>query len=214
MAEEPTRDRDNVASNRANVYYALARALDPPANWSHDLPGLLAGALEAIPGHLAELGQKLESRAVEILEDGEQAAVDHAKLFLGPFEILAAPWATFYLENETQLMGTTSQYVAQKFADAGLGPSEGLKDAPDHVTHELEFMYYLAFNEATTGENEWSERRESFWREHLGRWLPLFADALVQARVDPFYGVVAEALKELCVIENEAMENAPDGTFR
>lgn len=205
MPEQSTTLRDPVAGSRANVYYALARALDPPRNWNQDLPDLLAEALAAMPEPLAELGQRMSAQIAGILKDGEQAAIDHAKLFLGPFEILAAPWASFYLEDEPRLMGVTSEYVAESYAGAGLAPSEELKDAPDHVTHELEFMYYLAFSEATTGDAIWSERQVRFWREHLGRWLPRFADAVLRARVDSFYGTLAEALKALCVVENEAL---------
>jgi TorA maturation chaperone TorD len=175
MPEQINVALDPVASSRANVFYVLARALEPPRTWDEDLPGLLVSSFGAMPEPLPELGAKLYSQVAEILGDREQAAIDHAKLFLGPFEILVAPWASFYLEEEPRLMGPTSHYAARAYADAGLAPGEKLKDAPDHVTHELEFMYFLAFSEATTGDPAWTDRQDLFWQEHLGRWLPKFA---------------------------------------
>ncbi len=194
MLEQRNVPLDPVASSRANVFYALARALEPPRSWHADLPGLLASTLGAMPEPLPKLGARLSCQVSEILEDRQQAAIDHAKLVLGPFEILAAPWASFYLEEEPRLMGPTSLYAARAYADAGLAPGEKLKDAPDHVTHELEFMYFLAFSEATTGDSVWIDRQAVFWREHLGRWLPKFAEALADAAVHPFYRTLAETL--------------------
>jgi TorA maturation chaperone TorD len=205
MTEQPISVLDSVAASRANVYYALARALEPPRNWKADSPQLLAGAMAAMPEPLPELGERLASQVADLLEDREQVEVAHAKLFLGPFKILVAPWACYYLEDGPKLMGPTSHYAAQAYADAGLAPNEKLKDTPDHVTHELEFMYYLAFSQATTEDTVWQDRQVRFWREHLGRWLPRFADALAEAAVHPFYDMLAETLKGVCALEAEEL---------
>ena len=211
MAEQPIRVLDSAAATRANVYYGLARALEPPKNWQADLPQLLAEVLAAMPEPLPELGERLASQVDHLLEDREQAGVAHARLFLGPFEILAAPWATFYLEDEPKLMGPTSQYAARAYAEAGLAPGEKLKDTPDHVAHELEFMYYLAFNQATTEDAVWEDRQMRFWREHLGRWLPKFAEAVTNAAVHPFYNALAATIEGICIVEREELaENASD----
>ena len=205
MTEQPISVLDSVAASRANVFFALARALEPPKNWNADLPQLLAGSLRAMPEPLPELGEQLASHVTDLLEDREQVEVEHAKLFLGPFEILAAPWACFYLEDEPQLMGPTSQYDAAAYAEAGLAPGDKLKDAPDHITHELEFMYYLAFSQATTEDTVWSERQARFWREHLGRWLPQFASAVADVAVHPFYKALADTIKRVCTVEAEEL---------
>lgn len=208
MTEQPISVLDSVAAGRANVYYALARALEPPQNWDADLPQLLAGALAAMPEPLPELGERLASQVTDLLDDREQVEVAHARLFLGPFEILAAPWACYYLEDEPQIMGLTSQWAAQAYADAGLAPGEKLKDAPDHVTHELEFMYYLAFSQATTEDALWKDRQVCFWREHLGRWLPRFAGGVAEAGVHPFYDQLAVTIKGICTVEDEELKKS------
>lgn len=197
MSEE-TIVLDTAAGARANVFYALARALETPRKWDPDLPGLVSQAFDPMPDPLPALGGNLAAQLAGLMRDREQVAVAHAKLFLGPFEILAAPWASFYLEDEPRLMGPTSEYAASAYAAAGLAPGTKLKDAPDHITHELEFMYFLAFNEATTGNGEWVDQQSRFWREHLGQWLPRFADAVAVADVHPFYGALAAAIKGVC----------------
>ncbi|MFQ5506004.1 MAG: molecular chaperone [Planctomycetota bacterium] len=169
---------------RANTYHALARALGPPSAWDDTL----RQALPAEPGRLAE--------ALELaFEDRESAAVAHAKLFLGPFQIHAPPYASLYLDPQRRLMGPVSEEAARAYAEAGLAPSDGPRDAPDHVSHELEFMYFLAFQEATAGEPVWAERQRRFWRNHLGRWLPDLARAIARAGLHPFYDALAEFLE-------------------
>jgi TorA maturation chaperone TorD len=205
---------DAGAAIRANVFYALARALEPPGNWGDDLADLLCSALEPLTPPLPELGAQLSGQATEILADREPAAIDHARLFLGPFEILVAPWASFYLEAEPRLMGPSSHYAALAYAEAGLAPGERLKDAPDHVTHELEFMYYLAFNEATSDESGWRGRQTRFWQEHLGRWLPALAEALAEKAGHPFYRTLAETIAAVCACEGSALGAGPPADRR
>ncbi|MEN8376763.1 MAG: molecular chaperone TorD family protein [Gemmatimonadota bacterium] len=211
MAEFAPTLGDAAAAGRANAHFALARALQPPRTWDEDLPHLVAGALGDLPEPLPALGEEMAAQIRSLLPELQPAEVAHAKLFIGPFEILAAPWACFYLEDEPRLMGPSSQYAAAAYAEAGLAPSEDLKDAPDHVIHELEFMYFLAFQQATTGERAWYDRRARFWREHLGRWLHRFADAVQQAAVHDFYRTLAEGLKALSVIEERELGSTGRG---
>ena len=187
---------------RANAWYALARTLTPPGEWQENLPDLVDSGLSGLPDPLPDLGSRLAGLIADHLDSREPVAVAHARAFLGPFELLVAPWASFYLESEPQLMGAVSQYAARAYADAGLAPGEKLLDAPDHVTHELEFMYFLAFNEAATGDSSWAERQVCFWREHLGLWLPQFADAVTRAGIHPVYDGLAQILSWLCALQD------------
>ena len=192
------------------MYHGLTRALDLPGDWQEDLPDTLREVFAAQEEPLSGLGAKLSLQAQEALEDPEAATVAHSKLFFGPFEILAAPWASFYLDDEPLLMGATSQYAAMAYAEAGLAPSGALKDAPDHVSHELEFMYYLAFGSARTGEPIWHDRQVRFWRQHLGQWLPRLAEAMAKAEVHPFYDTLAETLIAVSQSEDAVVGSPAD----
>ena len=201
MSETAIAVLDPTEAARANVFYVLARILEAPSDWDPDLPELVSRAFEPMPEPLPGLGADLADQLDRLLEDPEPAAVDHARLFLGPFEILAAPWASFYLDDVPRIMGPASEYAARAYAAAGLAPAKKLREAPDHVTHELEFMYFLAFQGATTRDAVWADRQSRFWREHLGQWLPRFADAVADADVHPVYAALAATIKETCALE-------------
>jgi TorA maturation chaperone TorD len=198
---QPVAGRDE-AVRRANAYHALAQALSPPAEWEPTFPQLLRDGLLPLGGELEKPAGELATVAEAAMKRKKRLAVMHARLFVGPFEILAAPWASLYLDPNQRLMGDTSQYAIQAYAEAGLGPSSSRKEAPDHITHELEFMYYLAFQEGTTGETSWRERQRRFWNEHLGRWLPKLAQAVRNAKLDSYYGALAGLLCAFANAEN------------
>lgn len=200
MREDSPEADDSAQTSRsaaasANAYYALARALDRPDRWPDNLEDLLRESFAILDVETEPLVRSL----IEGARDRQALTVEHARLFLGPFEIQAAPWASSYLDPERQLMGPYSRYAAEAYAEAGLAPGDGPTDAPDHVTHEMEFMYFLAFQEATEKDELWRQRQERFWRQHLGRWLPSFADTLADAGSDSaFYGALARLARAFC----------------
>lgn len=200
------------AARRANAYHALAQAFRAPADWEPTLPS-------ALRRHFALLGSPLRERAAETadaweaaLRDGERAALDHARLFIGPFEIQAPPYASLYLDPERRLMGRVSQQVAREYAEAGLAPGPPPREAPDHVTVELEFMYFLAFQEATTADRVWAERQRRFWRSHLGRWLPELARRIRDGNSHPFHAALAQLVACFADWEGDAWSSSNDGT--
>ena len=155
----------------ANAFFALARAFDMPKRWQ-------PGFCEVLRESFVTFGGELKHIASAIVDDaGDVEALEraYARLFLGPFSVVAPPWASYYLEPQRQLLGEVSEYAAQAYVEAGLVPGTDRIDVPDHVAHELEFMYFLAFQEASTGESIWRERQTAFWGEHLGQWLARFA---------------------------------------
>ncbi|MFO7905903.1 MAG: molecular chaperone TorD family protein, partial [Pirellulaceae bacterium] len=159
-------------------------AMDPSA------AELLQRALEPLASPLPELAAKTAQTWVAALADREALARAHARLFLGPFEILAPPYASLYLDPSRRLMGQFSRQAETAYAEAGLALGPGPREAPDHIAHELEFMYYLVFQEVADGHGVWADRQRRFWMSHLGRWLPDFADDVRQADCHPFYNAL------------------------
>lgn len=192
-----------------NLFYSLSRALQEPRTWDGELPGLLGQALARGQDPLPHFSIELEREASAALLDRERLEVEHARLFLGPFHINVSPWASLYLENDRMLMGETSLFVAKCYAEAGLAPAETVFEAPDHIVHEFEFMYYLAFKEAETCDCRWRCRQEAFWKNHLGRWLERFADALAEATTHSFYRHLSRVLSVLCHCLNEGYRWLP-----
>ena len=105
------------------------------------------------------------------------------------------------------MMAEVSEYAEEAYSRAGLGPGPGPREVPDHVVSELEFLYYLCFEEVRTEEPIWRQEQTQFWRDHLGVWLPLFTSTISEAEVHPFYTALADLL--LAFVEREEVLLGP-----
>jgi TorA maturation chaperone TorD len=134
----------------------------------------------------------------DAFDDHQALSLAYARLFLGPFEILASPYASTWLDPEQRLMGEVSQQVAQAYTAAGLAPGspgDAPREVPDHVALEWEFMYFLTYQFITTGEQRWIEQRNRFFLSHVVHWMPSLALAIEQSAQHAFYDVLAGFLK-------------------
>jgi DMSO reductase family type II enzyme chaperone len=173
----------DLALRYAQVYAFLSGAfLYPRENWSEDAPllaGILAG-LDSAPAHLVVPPMDLADL---------QAAYRHTFGLTG----------SLCYETEYGLPHEFRQ--SQELADIcgfyrafGLKPGGLLRERPDHLAVELEFMYVLALKEAYAASNGVVEHAEvcveatrRFLGEHLGRWIDLFARSLARnGGVEPY----------------------------
>ncbi len=122
----------------------------------------------------------------------EKLQTDHAALFVGPFELIAPPYGSVYLDGRHMLMGDSTMEVQQLYRLAGL--SLTTREVPDHITLELEFASYLtskieqhqhAGNDAEAA--EMTALYEQFLRHHLGRWVPGFCQRVQSGSGNAFY---------------------------
>ena len=137
--------------------------------------------------------------------DLETHKVDYSMLFVGPFKLLAPPYGSVYLED--------GKFMALSTLDAkGLYEREGLdivvKDAPDHISVELEFMYYLAIKEADARQNSDLEEADrlqgqqgSFLQAHLGSWVEAFAHRVEEHAEMEFYKALARATRDFVLAD-------------
>lgn len=181
----------------ANLYLVLSRAFSSPVVMEHDDPVRLQQITPELPGTLQEIAQTLAKEWEQGLIHRQNLSLAYARLFLGPFEILASPYASFYLQADQQLMGPVNQYVAGTYAEAGLEPGPGPREAADHVMLEWEFMYFLTYQHLVTGEDQWIERRREFVSAHLSHWMPSLAKAIERAGEHEFYNTLATLLQTL-----------------
>jgi TorA maturation chaperone TorD len=121
------------------------------------------------------------------LSDRQSMLVAYSKLFLGPFEIQASPYASFYLEPNQQLMGDVSLWVAEQYTEAGLIPGTGPREVPDHAALEWEFFYFLTHQYLNSQSTEWLQKREDFLKSHMQKWIPEFCAAIQKTSAHPFY---------------------------
>ncbi len=132
--------------------------------------------------------------------DVESLKVDYSKLFVGPYGLLAPPYGSMYLEDSRMVMGNSTMDVKNKYEEEGL--DIGLKEAPDHIAIELEFIYFLIFKEIEAIRNSDSgntarylEKQKVFLETHLGTWVSEFADNVVVNARTEFYKNLARLTK-------------------
>ncbi len=132
--------------------------------------------------------------------DLESLKVDFAKLFVGPYELSAAPYGSVYLEDERKMMGNSTLDARDRYRDAGLDTAKTFKDAPDHISAELEFMHYLIYKEIEAFANSdiemaiaFIQRQKSFLEDHLMAWVPQFANNIIENAENAFYPNLAKA---------------------
>ncbi|WP_028572653.1 TorD/DmsD family molecular chaperone [Desulfonatronum lacustre] len=186
---------------RLETYKALAGCFFPPDDHlPQNVENLAAHAPTWVTGIQDSALTMLESLPGD--EQGREALrVEHAKLFFGPFEVLAPPFGSVYFHVNKMLSHESIDDAAERYREAGVTSAPDGGNPPDHITAELEFMYYLLFQEHAalcrddvTVAREWRDRRTDFFPIHLGAWGPLFADRVISFAQSPFYkhlGLVA-----------------------
>jgi DMSO reductase family type II enzyme chaperone len=183
--------------NRGDSYKLLAACYYLP---KEDIIATLAELEEALntvcaegAAHVATIQEELEI---------EQLRVDYSRLFVGPFKLLAPPYGSVYLEGERRVIGDSTIEARNRYTEVGLNVSSDLKEAPDHIAIELEFMYFLIFKQIESIERSDFEsamgslrKQQSFLEDHLGAWVPEFADNVEENADTDFYKNLARVTR-------------------
>ncbi|KUO58297.1 MAG: hypothetical protein APF84_05550 [Gracilibacter sp. BRH_c7a] len=141
-------------------------------------------------GHAEKMRTNLEENTLEEME------VAHAKLFVGPFDLIAPPYGSVYLDDERRVMGDSTMDALNIYRQAGLNPDPDFKEPPDHITTELEFLYYVTAKYLESEDSQWLELRHEFVDKHLNRWLKPFVDKVEESNV-VFYPKLAILTKDI-----------------
>ena len=178
---------------RSTIYRRLADAyLIPGINFS-----LVMTELERALGHLgseALADAHCLVAAIGQMENKQQLEVEYTRLFIGPFLVPAPPYGSVYLEQGRRLMGDSTINAQQYYLRRGFDVASNIKESPDHISIELEFMYALvcqgigAIEAADCNELSQAVRLQmEFLKNHLGAWIPAFADRINEHTRDLFY---------------------------
>lgn len=153
--------------------------------------------LESQSPDAAAFARDMQLALVDIEQD--QLMIDYAALFVGPFELIAAPYGSVYLEKTRRVMGESTMNAAHYYQEAGL--SLDVKEPPDHIAIELEFMYYLCSKEVSAAKERRfdeaqniKEVQERFFYHAMIPWVGRFCDAIRAGTDNSFYLNLAECL--------------------
>ncbi len=134
------------------------------------------------------------------LEGGMAGELERAFNRLFEVNPLAPPYESVHLDRDGEGRGALAAEVQVAYARSGLQTNPAVNELPDHVAVELEFLSYLCGCEADALEGRdltaaAHGRREQrvFMDEHLARWFPAFARAVVERAEGGFYPAVVGA---------------------
>ena len=203
MNSEERMAMDGISDRlRGDCYKMLAVCFYPPEReilLEENLLGNLSASLGRICPEAQACVEEME-RTIRQTGD-EELAVDHARLFVGPFGLKAPPYGSVYLDGDGKVMGDSTMQVVRIYEEEGLEIDGEFTELPDHVAVELEFMYYLiyrAVGELEEGEIECHAHsvtvQRKFLSEFLLPWLEPFCSRIGQETEATFYRALSDCL--------------------
>jgi putative dimethyl sulfoxide reductase chaperone len=121
-----------------------------------------------------------------------------------------SPYETEYMTGKASRKSFELADITGFYRAFGFGISQGVpfKEAPDHISVELEFMAILVWKEAFALENKQKEgleivrdARMKFFKEHLAKWGFFFCRKVSETRGDVFYKSLSDLLRLVLISE-------------
>ena len=126
--------------------------------------------------------------------------VEYTRLFIGPFKTAVSPYSSLYFGTD-RVMDDTTLWVMGCYKKSGLEFDYDVKDVPDHIAVETEFMYYLIHSEIKALDTEdletahtcWQNQQE-FFDQHYKQWVPQFCAKIDTETQNTYYVALSECL--------------------
>lgn len=209
-----TRDPSCLAL-REDAYRLLAACFYPPS------PELFEErCLPSLADLLEDLAPDAARHARDAAHAFEQAspvslAVEHARLFIGPFRLVAPPYGSLYLDDAKTVMGESTGKVSAFYGSCGLHLADDFHEMPDHIAVELEFLSFLAHKEresVAAGDRGEASRfaglQIAFLDRFLLPWLSPFTRSVMEGTESPFYRAIARCTSTYVTGDRDFLERS------
>lgn len=199
-------------TRREDAYRLLAACYYPPSKGliEENCCATLAALLESFAEDAAKYARDAAVAAGN--SSLEALAVEHARLFIGPFHLVAPPYGSIYLDDTKTVMGDSTARVAAFYHANGLHLADDFHELPDHIAVELEFMSFLAFKQReaeVAGNRDEVTRVVNLQKEFLDRfllpWLAPFTAAIITDGEAPFYQAIARCTAAFITADYNAL---------
>ncbi len=202
----------SIEKYRSEIYRSLSSCYSLPKTGIGEIlklleTGLCATGSNAI-SQVVMMRSELNTRVT--VDDLE---IQFAKLFIGPYQLLAPPYGSIYLDDKRQIMGDSTLDVIKRYLAAGLTVNEEFKNPPDHISVELEFMHVLIIEELNCLHNGCSDEAAAslghqleFLDSHLGQWIDAFAGLTIQETNLPYFSYLATATQQFIREDMQRLE--------
>ena len=207
-------DEDKATAREDLCRFLAACYYEPTDEFAEErlFDSMLAAAERLDPelaAHTRRLGEAFAAAGLQEL------LVDYSRLFLGPVQALARPYASVWLTGENVVMQDTTMELLQLYEQGGFAIDENFQELPDHVAVELEFLYLLThqLNQLRAGGDAdalqaFQVLRTAFLDGHLGRWLGGFVLAVHEHAQTDFYRELAELTELFVRLEGQSQSAA------
>ncbi|MHC4242207.1 MAG: TorD/DmsD family molecular chaperone [Planctomycetota bacterium] len=195
-----------------NIFTALLCQPEKELVENNEVFETLKSALDIVNPDCSKIVDQMQKAVKQ--NTAQDLLVEYTKLFIGPFKTLVPPYSSLYFGNDT-LMNDETVWVINCYRKSGLEFNEKIKDVPDHVTIETEFMYYLIHNEikeldAGNRDKSFSfwENQQEFFEKHYKKWVPEFCAKVATETNNEYFKVLTECLnKFINTVEIPAFPN-------
>ena len=124
---------------------------------------------------------------------------EHRRVFSNVIALDCPPYETLFGNDHVFGQSYVMGDIAGFYSAFGLQLSPDIHERLDHLSVELEFMHYLSYKESYAILHDGAEKlrtvleaEKKFVKEHIGRWVPLFAGMLKRKAEYGLYKVLAD----------------------
>jgi TorA maturation chaperone TorD len=124
---------------------------------------------------------------------------EHRRVFSNVITLDCPPYETLFGNDHVFGQAHTMGDIAGFYRAFGVELSRDIHERMDHLSVELEFMHFLAYKESYARCHDGSDKvqivvdaQKKFVKDHIGRWVPLFARMLVKKADSGFFRLMAE----------------------
>jgi len=157
-----------------------------------------------------------DAKAMKVIVDNTKdfipLQIAFSKLFVGPMDLLAAPYASVYLGKERQVKTATTMEVLEFYHKVGLDINNEVREIPDHIRVELEVMYYLCLKGRVAereGDIEEASKYVQFQSDmlfkHIVTWIDRFTDDIEKESPHELYKHLAKVTRTFIQEEQARM---------
>lgn len=159
---------------------------------------------ETEQGGLKAMRDSVKQNESRFDEWTDHLSLEFARLFIGPAHPPAVPFASFYLSEDHSLMTEETMAVRKQYLNAGLAQKNLYQMPDDHISVELDFLYYLTeriLELLDHGKNPEGEKylkmRHDFLMGHFILWAPAFANRILESTSEDYFKGAASFLLEM-----------------
>ena len=140
----------------------------------------------------------------------------YVRLFISDRKGVAAPlyescYANIGTGEKALLMGEPAIEMKNRFESKGLSLSDEIHEPPDHISIELEYLYFLLDKGWSDGDQDLIKEAATFAAEIMLPWLSEFEARLAVEKECRFYPLMASILKAILEIIAECNRSFENG---